>query len=131
MTLADIFWNMLKRLSGSVRHISFLSCRKLSSTSATRNETVAANYDQARPYKEIPQVPFLSMIKDPSAHLKFGETMDGLFTSLGPIFRIWIPGKGDRVFIKDPKDIQTVLKRDGKYPIQPGFDIWIHYRYVS
>ena len=116
-----------------VRNIQKLSlgCRVMSSA-ATSNEPVAANYDQARPYKEVPKIPFLSMawdsIKDPL--LKFDKWMDGFFTTHGPVLRIWTPGQGDRVFIKDPRDIQMLLNKDGQYPINlnPGVDFFVYYR---
>ena len=114
---------MFKPLTGPVGHLlrSSPGYRVVSSAAATvtNNETIAADYDLARPYKEMPKITFLSMmwdtIKDPTVKLKMDRWIDGFFRTHGPIYRVWIPGLGDRVFIKDPKDIQTLLVKDGKY----------------
>ena len=39
-----------------------------------------------------------------------------------------IPGSADRVFVKNPETMKTVLSLDGKNPIEPGFDHFVHYR---
>ena len=50
------------------------------------------------------------------------------FQELGPIVCFSIPGSADRVFVKEPETIKTVLSLDGKNPIEPGFDHIVHYR---
>ena len=47
------------------------------------------------------------------------------FDEYGPIVRISIP---ERIFVKNPATIKTVLSMDGKNPIEPGFDHIVHYR---
>ena len=112
---------MLKQLTGRVWHHLLKSSpgpgyRVVSSAAvtATDNETVADNYYLARPYKKMPKITFFSMMwdsfKDPTIKLRMDKWFEGFFTkSGGSIYRVWIPGLGDRVFIKDPKDIQTLL----------------------
>ena len=39
-----------------------------------------------------------------------------------------IPGLADRIFVKNPETMKTVMSLDGKNPIEPGFDHLVHYR---
>ena len=50
------------------------------------------------------------------------------FDAFGPIVVFSIPGSADRVFVKNPETMKTVLSLDGKNPIEPGFDHIVHYR---
>ena len=50
------------------------------------------------------------------------------FEKHGPIVCFYIPGKGDRIFIKEPEAMKELMSYDGKYPIEPGFDHLVHYR---
>ena len=50
------------------------------------------------------------------------------FDKFGPIVKFSIPGSADRIFVKNPETMKTVLSLDGKNPIEPGFDHIVHYR---
>ena len=91
---------MFKPLTGPVGHLlrSSPGYRVVSSAAATvtNNETIAADYDLARPYKEMPKITFLTMMwdsfKDPTVKLKMDMWFDGFFTKCGgSIYRVWIP----------------------------------------
>ena len=55
----------------------------------------------------------------------FFKVLSEWFDEYGSIVRISIP---ERVFVKNPATIKTVLSLDGKNPIEPGFDHIVHYR---
>ena len=48
----------------------------------------------------------------------------------GPIFKICIPGETDRVFINQPELLRTLMSKEGKMPVEPGFDPLVYYRNV-
>jgi hypothetical protein len=60
---------------------------------------------------------------------KYHHLFGILFDRHGDIFKFKIPGIAtDLVFIRHPEDIKTLLGGDGKMPIEPGFDFFVHYR---
>ena len=42
--------------------------------------------------------------------------------------KLAIPGQDDRLFVRDPHIMKTVLDHDGKNPIEPSFDHLVFYR---
>ena len=46
----------------------------------------------------------------------------------GDIIRLGFMGQPPVVMPFNPEDVKTVYKADGKYPFQPGFDIFRYYR---
>ena len=54
--------------------------------------------------------------------------MEEYFTEYGPIVKLAIPGQDDRLFVRDPHIMKTVLDHDGKNPIEPSFDHLVFYR---
>ena len=111
---------MLKQLKVS----SSLSSRVFSSAStiATHNGTIAA-----RPYKEVPKVSFLDMMKNPFTAKEpslpeVGKWVNGLYLKHGPIFRLMIPGGHDQIFLIDPRDIRSLHQKEGNYPLKPSFE---------
>ena len=77
-----------------------------------------------RSFEEMPGPKGLPYFGDVLNYLKtseFKEQMKALqsdFEKYGPIFKRTIMGM-KMVLIKDPKDVETVFKADGKYPMRP------------
>ena len=90
------------------------------------------SYEAARPFAQIPTHSFLQLLYAQwrSPHLKkYHHLFGSLFDRYGDIFKFRIPGiPSPLVFIRDPEDIKTLLNGDGKMPIEPGFDFFVHYR---
>jgi len=110
-----------------------LSKKQFNTSSITvQNEPFETEFSSAKPFRDIPGPSFLSMIwqftKKPELKLKIQILFKQYFETYGPIFNIYIPGLGDRIFIQNPEDAQTLLKNDGNYPIEAAFDFWVYYR---
>ncbi len=90
------------------------------------------SYEAARPFAEIPRQSFLEILymqwRNPRL-AQYHHLFPALFQRHGDIFRFRIPGlKGHHVFVCDPVDVKTLLAGDGKMPVEPGFDFFVHYR---
>ena len=46
----------------------------------------------------------------------------------GPIYKMKMGYSLEGVIISDPKDIEWLMKNDGKYPARTRFEPWIEYR---
>ena len=81
--------------------------------------------DGVRSFEEMPGPKGLPYFGDVINYLKapgFKELMKALqcdFEKYGPIFKRTVMGRRI-VFIKDPNDVEAVMKADGKYPIRPN-----------
>ena len=137
-------------LNRVVRNV--VSRRSVSTVSQAREEAPVQQpgdtaYEQARAFREIPKVNTLKALYEFSfteRKSKINEvSIDGFMESLiicsikivsewfdnfGPIVKFSIPGSGDTIFVKNPETMKTVLSLDGKNPIEPGFDHFVHYR---
>ena len=137
-------------LNRVVRNV--VSRRSVSTVSQAREEAPVQQpgdtaYEQARAFREIPKVNTLKALYEFSfteRKSKINEVcIDGFMESLiicsikivsewfdnfGPIVKFSIPGSADRIFVKNPETMKTVLSLDGKNPIEPGFDHIVHYR---
>lgn len=78
----------------------------------------------ARSFEEMPGPKGLPYFGDVINYLKTSEFKDQMatlksnFEKYGPVFKRTVMGK-TIVCIKDPKDVETVFKADGKYPRRP------------
>merc|ERR1719468_1390548 len=76
-------------------------------------------YEQAKSFKEIPRVNTLKVLYEftlTERKSKINEIISEWFDALGPIVTFSIPGAADRVFVKNPETMKTVLSLDGKNP---------------
>lgn len=62
-------------------------------------------------------------------NLHFLEMNKAMYKEFGPIFKFpGIFGKPDMVFTFDPKDMETIFRNDGQWPIRRGIDTFEYYR---
>ena len=95
-----------RSLIGTVK-MNKLSMR-FASQSSVEN---AQEFASGKPFKKIPGPSFLRTMKD--------------YISV----KIRIPNESI-IFIKNPEEIQKLLNKDGKYPIEPAFDVFNNYRNI-
>jgi len=108
-----------------------LSKRSLT-TVANPTETYTSDYSAAKPFNEIPKLSTLKTLwdftVDSKKKLQIDKVLEEYFDEKGPMIRMSIPGAQDRVFIRDPEHMRQVMQKDGKNPIEPGFDHFVYYR---
>ena len=88
-------------------------------------------FEFARPYKDIPKISGLKILSayiDKNQKTKLDKVMKSHHDALGPIFKFRILGQPDRVIINNPEMLKKLLSKDGKHPIEPGFNPLIYYR---
>lgn len=116
-----------------VKSLSQVNTRA-AATAATSRQQVSQDvaYESAKPYNSIPKEPFwkfmYALMVDPKKKLQIDKLVKEWFEKYGPIVRLNIPGLGERVFLKEPSQVQTLHLNDGKNPIEPGFDHFVYYR---
>ena len=88
-------------------------------------------YVSAKPYESLPRAPtlrFLWSVLDSEQKTKLDKVIKKYHEELGPIFTIRVPGNTPRVFINDPEYLRVLLSKEGKNPVEPGFDPLVYYR---
>ncbi|XP_059176960.1 probable cytochrome P450 12a5, mitochondrial [Physella acuta] len=93
----------------------------------------SANKDEVKPFEEIPgpkglyNVPFIGSVFHFNPFGNFTpqtlhKLIDSLHEKYGPVVRVQLGRKC--VLLEDIKDIETVFRNDGNYPMKPGLDIF-------
>ena len=67
---------------------------------------------------------------DPKQKTMLDQVIRRHHDTAGPIFRVSIPGQTDRVFINQPELLRTLMSKEGKMPVESGFDPLVYYRNV-
>jgi len=91
------------------------------------------DFDSAKPYKDIPKVSGLKVLSayiDKKQRTKLDQVMKSYHEAHGPIFKFRILGQPDRVIIDNPEMLKKLLSKDGKHPIEPGFNPLVYYRTI-
>ncbi|OQV21685.1 Sterol 26-hydroxylase, mitochondrial [Hypsibius exemplaris] len=89
-----------------------------------------------RPYEEIPQPrgwPIVGTWIEAICNgvvTRIHEYIDMRYRQLGPIYREKL-GKIDAVFLFDPKDVESVLQKEGKHPRHMIPEAWIIHREMT
>ncbi|KAH9500868.1 hypothetical protein Btru_073203 [Bulinus truncatus] len=102
-------------------------CRSMSNVSQTTTEPT-----EVRPFEDIPgpkgiyQWPLIGSLLHYKPFSGFSsetlhELIDHMHETYGPVFKMRLGATS--VLICDPKDIETVYRHEGRYPIRPGFDL--------
>lgn len=61
--------------------------------------------------------------------LDFNSMIDELQKRYGNLCKLpGLFGKSDLVFVFEPKDMETIYRTEGQYPMRQGFDSMIYYR---
>ena len=98
-------------------------------------ETEDVAFENARPFTDIPKIPFLEVAlrmrkENASGKLRtqvvFGEYFKKFNSS---IVRFKVPFLGHQLVFEDPEAAKAMLINDGKNPIEPGFDFFVNYRH--
>ena len=71
------------------------------------------------------------MWKDPERIKRYDLIWLDYQERFGNIFKMRVPGIGYIVSTMNPNDVQKFLAKDGKYPIEPGFDMFKDYRNIK
>ena len=82
-------------------------------------------------YSEIPRVSTAKALWEltfSERKLKIDQVLADYFAEHGPIVKLVMPGQDDRLLVRDPQAMKTVMEHDGKNPIEPGFDHMVYYR---
>jgi len=103
-------------------------------TAAAANHQDAA-LENAKPFKDVPKIPMLDLMKKMDEMRKAGKPryykLFKEYMADENITRFWFPGMGWQVFITEPQDVQTMLANEGKHPVEPGFDFFVNYRHYK
>ena len=118
-------------LRQSVRLVRPITRSLGSAQAQLENNQVDGEYASAKSYKSIPKVPTLKILRsmfDSEQKTKLDKVFKEYHDDLGPMFKICVPGNTDRVFINDPEYLRVLLSKEGKNPVEPGFDPLVYYR---
>lgn len=112
----------VKRLAGLLAP----SCR--GRTAATAAASQDGDLLSAKPFGQIPSPPRLPLVGhgylllQQKNFLYLHKFYQKLRQKYGDIIMVQTPGVGKTVVIFDPKDMKTLLSKDGATPISPGFE---------
>ena len=118
----------LRRLRGAIS-----SVRRTPAKSFSRSAVKEADleYLSAKSYQAVPKIPtwkILRSIMDSKQKTMLHKVIKSHHDVMGPIFKFSVPGLPDRVFIDDPELLRVLLSKEGKNPVEPGFDPLVYYR---
>ena len=119
---------LLRQTFGKLRTIS-----RSVATAEVRSHEVDEEYLSSKPYETIPKIPTLKIlwsVMSPEQKTILDQVIQGHHDTEGPIFKICIPGQTDRVFVNQPELLRTLMSKDGKMPVESGFDPLVYYRNV-
>ena len=119
---------MLRQPFGKLRTIS----RSVTTAQVERYE-VDEDYLSSKPYSAIPQIATLKIlwsVMSPVQKTILDQVIKSHHDTAGSIFKVCIPGQTDRVFINQPELLRTLMSKDGKMPVESGFDPLVYYRNV-
>ncbi|XP_068083417.1 probable cytochrome P450 49a1 [Anabrus simplex] len=106
----------------------------------TRSSMAAAqeNLEEIRPYKEVPGPKPLPILGNTwrffpyigeFADMDINELMSTVAKKYGKIAKISdLRGINDLVYVFDPKNVETLLRNEGQWPIRPGLRTLPYYR---
>ena len=120
---------MLRQPFGKLRTIS----RSVTTAQVERYE-VDEDYLSSKPYSAIPQIATLKIlwsVMSPVQKTILDQVIKSHHDTAGSIFKVCIPGQTDRVFINQPELLRTLMSKDGKMPVESGFDPLVYYRNVT
>ena len=110
------------------------SSSTLASSKSDDSET-QDDFANAKPFSSIPGPHYsealLNTWRDPDRMKRNDLILLEYQERFGNIFKMRVPGIGYIVSCMDPNDIQKFLARDGKFPIEPGFDMFKYYRNIK
>lgn len=117
-----------RSLIGTVK-MNKVSLRLASASSVEYNQ----EFSSAKPFRQIPGPSFFRFLKDnisdPTLAKRANIVWKDFAEEFGDIVKISMPQESV-VFIKNPEEIQKLMHKEGKHPIEPGFDVFVTYRNV-
>ena len=119
---------LLRQTFGRLRGIS----RPLT-TGQLETQQLDEEYLSAKSYETIPKVSSLKILwsmMDSKEKTMLDRVIKSHHDTAGSIFKICIPGQTDRVSINQPELLRTLMSKEGKMPVEPGFDPLVYYRNV-
>ncbi|XP_023033142.1 cytochrome P450 CYP12A2 [Drosophila willistoni] len=100
------------------------------------DSTFSTEWENARPYDEIPKVGALDLVRQllpggKYAQMQFPDVLLELRTQMGPLFRLpAMLGRPEFVVSHDPNHFERVYRVEGVWPERPGNDIIKYHRSV-
>ena len=119
---------LLRQTFGKVR--TFGRCL---TTGQRERQDLDGEYLSAKSYETIPKISTLRILwsmMDSKEKTILDQVVKRHHDISGSIFKICIPGQTDRVFINQPEFLRTLMSKEGKMPVEPGFDPLVYYRNV-
>ena len=121
---------LLRQTLGRLREVT-----RSVATAQVQSENHEADLEflSAKSYQAIPKISTLNILWamiDSRQKTMLDKVIKSHHDAKGPIFRMSIPGLPDRVFIDDPELLRVLLSKEGKNPVEPGFDPLVYYRNV-
>ena len=119
---------LLRQTFGKVR--TFGRCL---TTGQLERQYLDGEYLSAKSYETIPKISTLRILwsmMDSKEKTILDQVVKRHHDISGSIFKICIPGQTDRVFINQPELLRTLMSKEGKMPVEAGFDPLVYYRNV-
>jgi len=126
----------VRAMQGSIlrRVINIQVSRRFVATAAESVQKNTEDFSLAKPLEQIPGPSFYRFLKDNIQDPTMAQKQDVVWKEqheeFGEIVKVWLPIVGYLIFIKNPEEVQKLLIKDGKFPIEPGFDTFVTYRNV-
>ena len=119
---------LLRQTFGRLRTVS-----RAVTTGQVESQELDEEYLSAKSYETIPKVSTLKILwsmMDSKQKTMLDRVMKGHHDTAGSILKFCIPGLADRVCINQPELLRSLMSKEGKMPVEPGFDPLVYYRNV-
>ncbi|KAG4080699.1 hypothetical protein HA402_013229 [Bradysia odoriphaga] len=113
-------------------HIRTLSAQAQAQVKVEQNNEI--EWNNAKPFSSLPGPSKFELLRSflPGGkyhNLHFFEMNKALYKDYGTIFKFpGLFGKPDKIFTFDPKDMETVFRNEGQWPVRQGIDTFDYYR---